>query len=190
MTATCSLPDCSDRRYAKGFCKRHYQQQWATGSPAIRRPNPHGPPEERFWRYVDVRSAGECWTWNGHRDKDGYGTLRVGRTQMRAHRFSYELHNGPIPDGELVRHACDNPPCCNPSHLGLGDHVDNMRDRVASGHYATGEAHPMARLTDAQAAEVRVAVGPYVEIAERFGISASQVGNIKRGAQRAASVPT
>lgn len=98
------------------------------------RTNPHGTPAERFWSKVDQGSEGECWEWKGHRDKDGYGTLRVGATQVRAHRFSYELHYEAT--DLLVRHRCDNPPCVNPGHLVPGTHDDNMADRKAAGNYA------------------------------------------------------
>lgn len=129
----CGTEGCSDPVRAKGLCVRHYQQQWRTGSADITRPNPHGSPEERFWRKVQKGAEAECWEWDGRRDKDGYGTLRVGSTQVRAHRFSYELHVGPI-DG-LVRHRCNNPPCVNPSHLRPGTHQENMDDRKAAGNY-------------------------------------------------------
>lgn len=186
VTMNCSIPDCPDDAVAKGFCKRHYQQQWRTGSPEIVRANPHGTPEERFWRYVTVPDDPDaCWLWTGRKDKDGYGTLRVGKTQVRAHRFSYELHNGPLPDGEMGRHRCNNPGCVNERHIIPGSHFENMADRKEAGHYATGEAHPMAKVSDQIAEQVRCATGTYVDIGRRFGLSKSQVGNIKRGDQRA-----
>jgi len=92
-----------------------------------------GTPEERFWRKVPKAATDQCWEWDGRRDKDGYGTLRVGPTQVRAHRFSYELHHGPTE--LLVRHRCNNPPCVNPAHLVPGTHEDNMADRKAAGNY-------------------------------------------------------
>jgi hypothetical protein len=130
----CSVNGCTGARIAKGYCKRHYQQSWKTGSPNIIRANPHGTPTERFWRYVTPQGTSECWEWTGHRDKDGYGTLRVGNTQVRAHRFSYDLHGGSADD--LLRHSCDNPPCVNPAHLIEGSHQENMDDRMAAGNYA------------------------------------------------------
>lgn len=129
---TCTIDGCSDATHCRGLCKRHYDQAWRTGSPMIRRPNPHGTPEERFWRKV-AKSTDGCWEWTGRKDKDGYGTLRVGSTQVRAHRFSYELHHGPT--NLLVRHACNNPGCVRPDHLIPGTHLDNMADRKAAGHY-------------------------------------------------------
>lgn len=131
----CSVDGCDRPKYCKGYCKRHYQQQWShNGDPTIIRPNAHGTPEERFWAKVPTRPVDGCWEWTGHKDKDGYGTLRVGNTQVRAHRFSYELVNGAL-DG-LGRHRCDNPGCVNPQHIEPGTHQDNMDDRMAAGHYA------------------------------------------------------
>lgn len=134
----CSIADCERPVRCKGFCSHHYQQAWRTGSPIIARPNPHGSPEERFWAKVAVSDG--CWEWCGHRDKDGYGTLRVGGTQVRAHRFSYELHHGHT--DLLVRHTCNNPPCVNPAHLLPGTHLENMADRKAAGNYQRKQAMP------------------------------------------------
>jgi DNA-binding CsgD family transcriptional regulator len=84
----------------------------------------------------------------------------------------------------MACHKCNNPQCVNPSHIEPGDQLENMADRVAAGHYTSGENHPMAKLSNKQVAEVRGASGTYKEIADHFGISLSQVGNIKRGDQR------
>jgi hypothetical protein len=83
---------------------------------------------ERFWARVEKLSTG-CWEWSGFRNlaRGGYGYVE-GR---RAHRVAWELANGPIPEGLHVCHRCDNPPCCNPSHLWLGTDLDNARDKIA-----------------------------------------------------------
>ena len=127
----CAVADCTRPVRCKGLCIRHYQQAWRVGTPEIVRPNPHGTPEDRFWR--KVLKTESCWLWTGHLDKDGYGTLRVGPTQVRAHRFSWELANGPT--DLLVRHTCNNPRCVRPDHLVPGTHLENMADRKAAGNY-------------------------------------------------------
>lgn len=85
---------------------------------------------ETFLSRVDVRGPDECWEWQGTRNPQGYGGVRHDGVNWRAHRLSYVLHKGPIPDGLLVLHSCDNPPCCNPSHLRTGTYADNMLDMV------------------------------------------------------------
>lgn len=87
----------------------------------------------RFWSKVDRKSAGECWPWIGRRDKDGYGRLMVNKRSIGAHRVSYRLAFGEIPDGLQVRHDCDNPRCVNPDHLLIGTNQDNVYDSLLRG---------------------------------------------------------
>lgn len=87
----------------------------------------------RFWALVSVSDPEECWPWLGTRVGVGYGRVQVDRVRTVAHRVAYELAVGPIPEGLLVLHRCDNPPCCNPKHLFVGTSSDNAQDALAKG---------------------------------------------------------
>lgn len=97
---------------------------------------------ERFWSKVDRAGPAHpqlgtaCWTWVGSKSEKGYGRLSAGKhraSPLRAHRVSWELHKGPIPDKMFVLHNCDNPTCVNPDHLFIGTARDNTRDMVRKG---------------------------------------------------------
>lgn len=91
-------------------------------------------PVARFWAKVDKRGPEDCWLWQGQVRWDGYGRFVTMRKPQWTHRYSWELHNGrKLVKGEMVLHACGNATCCNPSHLSLGTHQENMADpkRVA-----------------------------------------------------------
>lgn len=98
----------------------------------------------RFWSKVDKTS--DCWVWIGAKHPTGYGAFGIGQVVHYAHRLSWELVNGPIPDGLFVCHNCpngDNPSCVNPAHLFLGTQVDNMQDMLGKGR-AGYMVHPEA----------------------------------------------
>lgn len=131
-------------------------------------------PEERFWRFVN-RSNG-CWLWTGGRNRPGgYGTF----DGKGAHRFSWCLHFGEIPDRLNVLHRCDNPDCVSPDHLFLGTQADNMTDMNRKGRHGKG------RLTKHQVREIRSLRGivPQRVLAERFRISRMSISKIQRRVQ-------
>lgn len=94
-------------------------------------------PDKRFWMYVDISAGPEsCWPWTKSRRDFGYGRMAFAGTVESANRIAWRLTNGDIPNGLLVLHSCDNPPCCNPKHLFLGTHEDNFADMVSKGRGA------------------------------------------------------
>jgi HNH endonuclease len=94
--------------------------------------------EERLWSKIAIDRKTGCHVWMGHQ-QNGYGRFIVkwGQTRL-VHRLVWELTNGPIPGGLHVLHRCDNPLCCNPDHLYLGTHAENMADKVRKGRARNG----------------------------------------------------
>lgn len=141
-------------------------------------------------RYV---IEGECWIWTGSfsgRAKSEYGTLQLdkwprkdgsyGRHRMSAHRLAWELYRGPIPEGALVCHRCDNRACVNPDHLFIGTPKQNSEDMVAKRRHCHGERTHNARLTEKTAKQILEMPGRLVDIAAHFGVSYDCVYDIKR----------
>lgn len=130
---TCSIEGCeSTHKIKRGLCHNHYQQAWRAG-----RIGPRIDPATRFWVKVDRTDPDACWPWMGYRNVKGYGTFWFAGAHIIASRMAWQLSFGSIPDGLLVCHHCDNPPCVNPTHLFLGTDLDNTADRIAKGRVFT-----------------------------------------------------
>jgi hypothetical protein len=126
----CCVPGCELPVRCKQLCRRHYDNKLRKGDPlAPMRSYVRGAPTERYWAKVDVREAGECWPWTAGINNYGYGKLGFGSqsSPAMAHRFGYELVNGPIPEGMTVDHLCSNRLCQNPAHMELVTHGENSR---------------------------------------------------------------
>lgn len=126
----------------------------------------------------------ECVEWTGYRDKDGYGHMTIDGHDVPTHRVAYELANGPISDGMMIRHTCDNPPCLRPSHLLVGFQADNSRDMVERNRAARGSRNGAAALTesDIPAIRNRLRLGESVaSIANDLAVGTSTISRIKGG---------
>lgn len=149
--------------------------------------------QERFWSKVSIRGDDECWPWMAGRRRlcMGYGAFWSDGRHVQATHMAVILSGGSVPNGLMVLHKCDNPACCNPRHLRVGTHAENMNDKVERGRQAKGERSPKAKLTEEQVAFIRshkesgvkrLQVGVAAQLAERFGVSKRYISELfKRG---------
>lgn len=181
---TCGVVGCAGPVRARGFCMRHYDLLRRTGSTNEREDAPGltAPLVVRFWRYVKKQNDTDaCWEWEGKTEYTGYGRLKHDGKSLLAHRVSWTLHNGDIPDGLLVCHKCDNPPCVNPNHLFIGTQKENLADRAAKGrfHPTKGDRHGMSKLTEKDVVSVIMDGRSFDEIASIYGVTRSNIHYIK-----------
>lgn len=137
----------------------------------------------RLMRHIEV--DGDCWVWTGAKFAKGYGNFRWSATRnVGAHRAMWEVWHGPITDGLVVMHRCDNPPCCRPSHLQLGTQADNLDDMTQKGRRVStpqlGEANGGGgKLTEEKVREIRLSPESPTALAERYGVSRVMIHRVR-----------
>jgi hypothetical protein len=142
---------------------------------------------EHFWRKVEKTPT--CWLWRGVRREGtwSYGILKSRGKNHRAHRLAWELTYGAIPEGCLVLHRCDNPPCVNPAHLFLGTQRENIHDamtkqRFIPSAHTRGPGNARTHLTWEDIREIRrlYSTGEWSQnaLARRFSIRQNGIWSI------------
>ena len=145
-----------------------------------------------FWEKVERVPGVDCWLWIGAlKNKYGHGVMGMGLSKatnklIASHRLSYLLNVGPIPEGLHVLHKCDNQNCCNPEHLYLGTHQDNMRDARARGQLGKGRNSGVkngnrVKLTDEKVVAILADKRRAAVVAAEYGVSIKTIYNIHCG---------
>lgn len=137
---------------------------------------------DKFWAKVDKTSnPNGCWIFGNGK---GYQMFGPEYNSMYAHRFSYTIHKGQIPNGLFVCHTCDNPKCVNPSHLWLGTNKDNVNDKIAKGRQLKGSQIPASKLTEADVYAIRSAKyyrGINTDLAKKYKVRREHICKLRAG---------
>jgi len=138
---------------------------------------------KRFWD--KVQKTNNCWLWTASKKSTGYGTFGFAKKVHKAHRVSWILHNGHIPEGLCVCHKCDNPSCVRPDHLFLGTVIENVRDRDRKKRKSQGRGHSATirnrKLTEWDVKAIRWLTDQgtcQCDLAKAFGVSKANVSAI------------
>ena len=171
----CTVPGCDAWRKSSGLCNKHLLRKQRNGSEFVVKRTAKNT-EARFWEQIEKTET--CWNWTGPTYPSGYGSFSNAK-ERTAHRYSYWLSVGEIPEGLCVLHHCDNRLCVNPKHLFLGTKDDNLKDM------AHKERHGNAKLTKEIANRIKdkYATGKYKtrELAREYGVAQSTLLSVLNG---------
>lgn len=184
MTTTilCQIDGCGKASRHLGWCLAHYKRYNRYGDPLSGASDHHKTPEDAFLARAIQKPSG-CVEWSGSSDNKGYGQLRIGGKLIKAHRYAWARSNGPIPEGMVILHKCDNPRCVNIDHLSAGTQLENVKDMDAKGRRINNQA----KGNDCHAAKVnpdivrliRADTRRQIDIAAEYGITQTVVSKIK-----------
>ena len=188
----CCIKGCEKPAKVLGMCAAHYDRA-RTGrdmTKPVREVIRTGTDIERLKAKMKVDEVTGCWMWQKSVNTNGYGQFRFRGKPQQAHRVSWILHFGEIPNGsgtygtKNVLHKCDTPLCINPDHLFLGDQADNANDAVSKERWGKrglkGEKHGRATLTEEIVRAIRASDLTARQTAEKFGTSTGTVQHIKK----------
>jgi hypothetical protein len=137
-------------------------------------------PEVRFARAI--KKTRKCWLWTKSKNHSGYGQFNAGSGRtILAHRYSYEIHHGPIPKNFFICHKCDQPSCVNPKHLFAGTNADNIADMKKKGRSLKGERHPHSRFKDSDILNIRKSAETIQALSEKYKTSTGSISRIRNG---------
>ena len=171
----CALPSV-----ARHLCRKHYG-----AAHYFKTLEQHSCITEQEAFEAKFKKTESCWFWQGNVNSDGYGIFILsGEKPVRAHRYAYELYVGKIPEGKIIMHKCDNPPCVNPNHLQIGTKADNNADTAKKRRHNYGIDHWNGRLSDGDVATIRASTEKQSVLALRFGVHQSHISKIKNGVHR------
>lgn len=159
-------------------------RHWTRFADSIGRTQKREPVDKRFFRHVTRRGPNECWEWQATTTVAGHGQFSAGDIRTTAHRVAWAIENGNIPAGQVVRHECDNPPCCNPGHLLLGTQLENVGDSVSRERHSKGEIVGTSVLTEREVLQIRGKweTQKYSQdaLAREFGVSQNTIHKVVR----------
>lgn len=179
----CSIEGCERPHYGHGFCHMHYQRWKKHGDP-LYTGGKFAPGEALAWLKDALahRDRSGCWEWPFLADQHGYGRVTIEGKQRRLSAVVLELEGRERPKGkDEGLHSCDNPPCCNPTHLRWGTRQENVADAVARNRTTYGEKHHRALLTEEDVHRILADQRPQKNIAAEYGVARATIGSIKQG---------
>lgn len=182
IKSTAKCLDCDFTAVARGYCGKHYASRKSRGEFPNRR-------ERIFWKTMKEKfdhwwmplTEVSCWLWIGPNFVSGYGQICDPETKKnrKSNRVSFELYNGPIPEGQCVCHRCDNKWCVNPDHLFLGTSKENTDDKVRKGRQNRGLTHGMVKLSEESVRAIRASSESLTFLGHKHNVTAQNIFRIK-----------